>query len=56
MKEYQAQIESLEKEIAELEQKMENAETETEYYKAEFYLKQKILELQMLQEKVNESP
>ena len=44
-------IEKLETEIAQLEQVIEQAETDLEYYTSEFYLNQKVLELQMLLEK-----
>ena len=44
-------INTLETEIAQLEQVLSQAETDLEYYESEFYLSQKVLELQMLLEK-----
>ena len=44
-------IESLEMEIAQLEQILAKGEEDLEYYQSEFYLNQKVLELQMLMEK-----
>ena len=44
-------IESLEMEIAQLEQILARGEDDLEYYQSEFYLNQKVLELQMLMEK-----
>ena len=44
-------IEKLETEIAQLEQVVAKAEMDLEYYESEFYLNQKVLELQMLLEK-----
>jgi hypothetical protein len=44
-------IDKLETEIAQLEQVVAKGEMDLEYYQSEFYLNQKLLELQMLQEK-----
>ena len=44
-------IESLEMEIAQLEEILARGEYDLEYYQSEFYLNQKVLELQMLMEK-----
>ena len=44
-------IEKLETEIAQLEQVVAKGEMDLEYYESEFYLNQKVLELQMLLEK-----
>ena len=44
-------IESLEMEIAQLEEILARGEDDLEYYQSEFYLNQKVLELQMLMEK-----
>ena len=45
---YNKRIDKLETEIAQLEQAIEMAETEAEYYESEFYLTQKLVELQQL--------
>lgn len=45
---YNKRIDVLETEIAQLEQAIEMAETEAEYYESEFYLTQKLVELQQL--------
>ena len=44
-------IDKLETEIAQLEQIIAMGEEDLEYYQSKFYLDQKLLELQMLQEK-----
>ena len=44
-------IESLEMEIAQLEEILARGEDDLEYYQSEFYLNQKVLELQKLLEK-----
>jgi hypothetical protein len=44
-------IDKLETEIAQLEQVIALGEEDLEYYQSKFYLDQKLLELQMLQEK-----
>ena len=44
-------IEILETEIAQLEEILARGEDDLEYYQSEFYLNQKVLELQMLMEK-----
>ena len=44
-------IDKLETEIAQLEQVVDEGEENLEYYQSKFYLEQKLLELQMLQEK-----
>jgi hypothetical protein len=48
---YNKRIDKLETEIAQLEQVVAKGEMDLEYYQSEFYLNQKLLELQMLQEK-----
>ena len=48
---YNKRIDKLETEIAYLEQVLAKGEDNLEYYKSEFYLNQKVLELQMLLEK-----
>ena len=48
---YNKRIDKLESEIAQLEQIIAMDKKDLEYYESEFFLKQKVLELQMLQEK-----
>ena len=48
---YNKRIDKLETEIAYLEQVLAKGEDNLEYYKSEFYLNQKVLELQKLLEK-----
>lgn len=48
---YNKRIDKLETEIAQLEQVVAKGKMDLEYYQSEFYLNQKLLELQMLQEK-----
>ena len=48
---YNKRIDKLETEIAQLEQVIAMSENDLEYYQSKFYLDQKLLELQMLQEK-----
>ena len=48
---YNKRIDKLETEIAQLEKIIEMDKKDLEYFESEFFLKQKVLELQMLQEK-----
>ena len=48
---YNKRIDKLETEIAQLEAVVARGEEDLEYFESEFFLKQKVLELQMLQEK-----
>ena len=48
---YNKRIDALEQEIAQLEQALKNEEDALTYYQSEYYLNQKVLELQMLLEK-----
>lgn len=48
---YNKRIDALEQEIAQLEETLKNEEDALKYYQSEYYLNQKVLELQMLLEK-----